>query len=130
MSNRNSEKNSGKQRREQNLIVHRFKPGQSGNPRGRPPTRGLLNALKAELAAVGKDGRTVEQQLAAQLVREALRGRNKRAAIAEIFDRLEGRPKQHLDVNDITKQMEGRSSKELIAFAETGRWPEEEEKNG
>ncbi len=102
-----------------------FRPGKSGNPRGlpgRPRTRGLLAALKAELGIVGKDGRTTEQQLAAKLVHEALKGRYKRAAIAEIFDRIEGKPKQQLDVNDITQQMQGRSNEELMRFAETGKW--------
>ena len=97
---------------------------------GRPPTRGLLNALKAEIGKFGKDGRTVEETLAAALVHEALYGRRKLVAISEIFDRLEGRPKQQLDLNDITKQMQGRSDEELIDFAETGRWPEEEQRNG
>jgi hypothetical protein len=107
-----------------------FRPGQSGNPKGRPSTRGLIAALRAAVAETVKDGRTVEQELAQMLVREALHGRRKLTALAEIFDRLEGRPKQQLDLNDISKEMQGRTNDELIAFAQTGKWPEEEQENG
>ena len=107
-----------------------FRPGRSGNPKGRPSTRGLIEALRAAVAETVKDGRTVEQELAQTLVREALHGRRKLTALAEIFDRLEGRPKQQLDLNDISKEMQGRTNDELIAFAQTGKWPEEEQENG
>jgi len=76
-----------------------------------------------------RDGRTKEQIIAENLVSQALRG--KQHAIAEVFDRLEGRPRQRvdLDVNDITKQLEGRSPQELhfiasalLRSAESGEW--------
>jgi hypothetical protein len=42
------EKSESQQRKEANLIP--FKPGESGNPKGRPPskTRQILNELEAE----------------------------------------------------------------------------------
>ncbi len=123
----NNVNNNAKQRRVGGITGKGFRPGQSGNPKGRPPTTGLLEALKAEMRVVLEDGRTVEESLARALVHEALHGRRKLTAIAEIFDRLEGKPKQQLDLNDITKQMQGRSNEELIKFAETGKWPGEEQ---
>jgi hypothetical protein len=121
----NSERNSGDQRRLANLKNHQFKPGQSGNPKGRPRTRGLVAALKAAVAEVIPDGRTIEQALVDELISEALRGRRRLQAIAEIFDRLEGRPRQSLDLNDVTRKLQGRTDAELLAFATTGKWPEE-----
>jgi hypothetical protein len=121
----NSERNSGEQRRLANLKGHKFKPGQSGNPKGRPRTRGLIAALKAAVAETIPDGRTIETALVDELVNEALRGRRRLPALVEIFDRLEGRPRQSLDLNDVTKRLQGRTDAELLAFATTGKWPEE-----
>jgi serine/threonine protein kinase len=101
-----------------------FLPGQSGNPKGRPRTKGLVAALKSAVAEVTADGRTVEQAIVDELISQALRGPKRLQAIAEILDRLEGKPRQALDFNDITKQLQGRTQEELLAYAETGRWPE------
>jgi hypothetical protein len=49
-----------------------FLPGQSGNPNGRPHTKGLLTALRQKIAEAGADGRTIEDQLVEVLVQEAL----------------------------------------------------------
>jgi hypothetical protein len=101
-----------------------FQSGQSGNPAGRPRTKGLVAALKSAVAEVTADGRTVEQAIVDELISQALRGQKRLQAIAEILDRLEGKPRQALDFNDITKQLQGRTQEELLAYAETGRWPE------
>jgi hypothetical protein len=83
----NSGINSGKQRgRVENLRAHQYKPGQSGNPKGRPPTRGLTVRLKAELSQVDKGGAVTEELLVKKLVRLALHGNL--AAIRECFDNL------------------------------------------
>ena len=103
-----------------------FMPGKSGNPKGRPPVRGLLNALRSAVAEPASDGATVEQELVRVLILEALKGRNRLAAIQTIFDRLEGKPKQQLDLNDITRSMANRSSKELEHFAIHGVWPDQQ----
>jgi hypothetical protein len=102
-----------------------FQPGQSGNPAGRPRTKGLVAALKSAVAEVTADGRTVEQAIVDELIHQALRGRRRLVAIAEILDRLEGKPRQSLDFNDITRQLQGRTDAELLHFAETGKWPGE-----
>jgi hypothetical protein len=120
-----SERNSGEQRRLANLEGHKFKPGESGNPAGRPRTRGLVAALRSAVAETIPDGRTIEQAIADELVNEALRGRRRLPAIAEIFDRLEGKAKQSVDL-DVKERWPGRSIEELDYFALKGRWPEKE----
>jgi hypothetical protein len=123
----NNAKNNGKQRgRIGGVTGCGFMPGKSGNPKGRPSTRGLLNALKAAVSEVGKDGETNEQKLVDVLIYEALKGRKRLAAITTIFDRLEGKPRQQLDFNDITESLQGRSEEELLHYAQHGRWPNEE----
>jgi hypothetical protein len=124
-------KNNAKQRergkRAGGITGKGFRPGQSGNPKGRPRTKGLLNALKAAVGKVEDDGRTVEELLIEALIAEALKGRNRLPAIQTVFDRLEGKPKQQVDLNDISESMCDRSDEELKFFIEHGKWPEDEE---
>jgi len=80
-----------------------FLPGKTGNPNGRPRTRGLVNALRASVSDISPDGRSIEELLVAALIEEAFGGRNRMAALAYIFDRLEGRPSQQIEVADITR---------------------------
>jgi hypothetical protein len=120
-------RNNGKQRRNGKLLGgvtgRGFLPGRSGNPNGRPPTRGLVNSLKVKITEVGQDGRSVEDLLVDALLREAFGGRNRMAALAYIFDRLEGRPRQALDIKSIQDDIHGRSDEELHFYLENGRWP-------
>lgn len=79
---------------------HAWKPGQSGNPAGRP--RDTITPHLREIAreqAPGKDGRTYGRMVAEMLFAEALAGgKNSVQATKEILDRLEGRPRQAVDV--------------------------------
>jgi hypothetical protein len=104
-----------------------FLPGRSGNPHGRPRTRGLMSALHAKVAEVGADGRSIEQQLVEVLLHEALRGKHRLAAVEVIFDRLEGRASQHIQIADVTKELRQKSDDELRFHLEHGRWPEDDE---
>jgi hypothetical protein len=104
-----------------------FMPGQSGNPNGRPRSRGLVSALRSTVSEVGHDGRSVEQQLVDVLLHEALRGRHRLAAVEVIFDRLEGRATQQIQVADVTKALREKSDEELRFHLEHDRWPEENE---
>lgn len=104
-----------------------FLPGQSGNPSGRPRTRGLIVALRAKVAEIGKDGRSIEEKLVAVLVDEALRGKHRLAAVELILDRLEGRARQQIEVADITQEIRAKSSAELRFYLEHYRWPSDDE---
>jgi Family of unknown function (DUF5681) len=68
----------------------KFKPGTSGNPKGRPPAEVCLTALlRAALAERDCDGkRTKARAVIDALVGQALEGRT--AAIQQIFDRIDG----------------------------------------
>ena len=105
-----------------------FRPGQSGNPTGRPRTRGLLNALKAKVQETAPDGRSIEEQLVDVLVDEALNGKNRLPALEEIFNRLEGRAHQTLAVSDLTEEMRTKSDAELEFYLQHNRWADDAEK--
>jgi hypothetical protein len=102
-----------------------FLPGRSGNPNGRPRTRGLVNALHAKVSETGTNGLTVEEQFVDVLVHEALRGRHRLAAVEAIFDRLEGRSRQHIRVADITHELRLKSDDELRFHLAHGHWPDD-----
>lgn len=72
-----------------------FQPGQSGNPKGRPKSITMSEAYRRELAKVDESdpqGRTRAEVLAEQIIIKAKGGDV--AAIREITDRTEGKPKQ------------------------------------
>jgi hypothetical protein len=68
-----------------------FKPGQSGNPGGRPKTKPITEALRELLASVGPvlGEKTNAQSLADRLLVMALNG--DLSAIRELADRVEGK---------------------------------------
>jgi hypothetical protein len=74
---------------------HRFKPGQSGNPGGRPKGRSVTECLRAILEARemgGKPapgGRQISELVAMVLVKGALKGDPRH--IKELLDRTEGK---------------------------------------
>ncbi|HKQ76703.1 MAG TPA: DUF5681 domain-containing protein [Blastocatellia bacterium] len=76
-----------------------FKAGQSGNSTGRPKVRTLSEHLRDRLKEQypGRSVTTYGRMVAEALVTEAIDGNVQ--AIREIFDRVEGKPKQVVDVN-------------------------------
>jgi hypothetical protein len=79
---------------------HAWKPGQSGNPTGRPKSVTLSEACRKSLASpVPRDpqGRTYAEVIADKMVAAAARGSIN--AAKELADRTEGRPRQALDVD-------------------------------
>lgn len=79
-------------------ITTRFKPGQSGNPGGRPKTR----VMSEMLCSIGnevepKSGKTFFQLAAEELVRSAYNGDV--GAFKEIADRVEGRTTQSVELH-------------------------------
>ena len=107
------------------------KGGPSPNPGGRPKSRLLSEALRARLAQSKPDdptGRTFAEVVAHNLVEIACsRGAGAVTAANEIADRIEGRPTQRLDVNDISADLAARSDAELLFHLTNDRWPEEGE---
>lgn len=82
-----------------------FKPGQSGNLNGRRDA--VADQLRRKLAEVRvkKDGRTNAELIADVLLEEAIEKRNLQA-IKEILDRVDGKPRQALDVTLLKNEAE------------------------
>jgi hypothetical protein len=85
-----------------NLTAPRFKPGQSGNPSGRPKNV-LSKAIRKKLEEVNAGGKSVAEQITDKLTELALAGNIE--AIKLLGDRSEGRPRQSisLDVDEHDK---------------------------
>ena len=80
-----------------------WKPGQSGNPGGRPPEgyslrRMLISELKRQTGAKGKKGFHAKGELIVQKAVELAIDGDPRL-IREIMNRVDGYPKQPLDVS-------------------------------
>jgi hypothetical protein len=77
-----------------------FKPGQSGNPLGRPRSITLSEAYRRALSQPlpgDPEGRTVAEVIATLVCAKAADGDV--AAAREIADRTEGKPRQSVDVD-------------------------------
>ena len=79
------------------------------------------------MGEIGPDGSSLEDRLVGVLIQEALKGRQRLAAVAVIFDRLEGRAHQQIEVVDVTKELRQKSDDELRFHLANDRWPEEGE---
>ncbi len=74
-----------------------WRPGQSGNPAGRPKKLALDHALTALLESEGKDGKSRAEELAEALLKHAKKGN---ARIAQLIaERTQGRPRQTIEVS-------------------------------
>ncbi len=96
-TDKHRESSEGADKRLSNLKP--FKPGQSGNPAGRPKSITLSEAIRLQLAKKVSDGSdyTYAEAIAQVLCVAAVRG-NVNAA-REIADRTEGKPRQSVDVD-------------------------------
>jgi hypothetical protein len=112
-------------------IGTRFRKGISGNPGGRPRTRVLSEALRAQLGDIkpgDPTGRTSAEVVAANLIEIACgEGPGAVHAANEIADRIEGRPRQSIEVSDITAELRTKSDEELRFYLDNLRWPSDEE---
>ena len=113
MSTENSGKNSGGAN---NLIPHRFQPGTSGNPGGRPKKQPITDYLRSQLESDVPSGMlgsmhpefrsnllalygnnpTFGQMLALRLISQAAEGEI--AALSLLLDRVEGKVNQKTSV--------------------------------
>jgi hypothetical protein len=110
-----------------NSEATRWKPGQSGNPGGRPKTALLSHACRELLAAPlpnDPQGRTYAEAIAETLGQKAIAG-DIRAA-QEIADRAEGKPRQSLEIENVAlrEAFERMTDEELLAYATNGQLPE------
>jgi len=89
-------------------VSAQWKPGQSGNPAGRPKSITISEAYRRELAKLDPDdkhGRTFAEVLAEQIIIKAKGGDVQ--AVRELTDRTEGKPRQ-----TVTLSMEKRDQLE------------------
>lgn len=79
-----------------------FKPGQTGNPGGRPKRKPITEAILAELAKQhGRQGKTKLEAMVASMVSMAINGRSKEAV--EVFKLImgytDGLPVQTIEID-------------------------------
>jgi hypothetical protein len=91
-----------------------WKPGQSGNPGGRPKKKPITEELERLLTeqAPSGDGRTWAALIAEALLRKASTGDVR--AIAELTNRIEGKPLQSLTVGTDSGEDSPDTSAELL----------------
>lgn len=86
-------KEVAKQPLNSHLKQYEFKPGQSGNPAGRPPNKKYLSELAREMLKETRkgdlSGKTTDELVVLALVKQALRGDTK--AIGMLHDWTEGK---------------------------------------
>ena len=80
----------------ENVIPHKWKKGQSGNPAGRPKKLPELRELLANVLGDSKDGKTAAEAILMALRTKAVRGDVRAAEL--LLDRAYGKPKQDIDV--------------------------------
>ena len=84
----------------ENIAKHKFKKGQTGNPKGRPKLPDLKEAM-AKVMAEEKDGMTALEAILKALRMKAAKG-DVRAA-QELLDRGYGKALQFIDNNNTHK---------------------------
>lgn len=87
---------AGKQRTNSEILKsHQFKPGQSGNPSGRPHGTSLTARLRK---ALNKNDGALAETVVMVLIREAAKGKFSHAK--EILDRIDGSVVQRVQIED------------------------------
>jgi ribosomal protein L17 len=99
-------------------VATQWKPGQSGNPAGRPKSLTLSEAYRRELAKVDPHDalkRTFAEVLAEQMIVKASKGDV--AALKEIADRVEGKAKQTITLTTDRREQVERAIDRMIERA-------------
>ena len=97
---------------DENILPYSFKPGQSGNPKGRPKGARSVTKFMEELLQTSisipktqftEDGEKIpaSKALAIRIVTGAIKGDN--AKIRELLDRVEGKTKDVLEIENTEK---------------------------
>lgn len=95
-----------------------FKPGQSGNPAGRPKSITLSEAYRKQLAMTDETDplkRTFAEVLAEQMIVKAKTGDV--AALKEVADRVEGKAKQTITLSTDRREQVERAIDRMIGRA-------------
>jgi hypothetical protein len=97
-------KTTGKQRgkggkRPDGITGKGFRPGQSGNPQGRPRTAKFAEACRRLTQEIGQNGKTGAEELAEHCLRQALKGSVRHAEL--FLNYSEGKPKQGLELSGL-----------------------------
>jgi len=101
---------------------NRWKPGQSGNPKGRPKDKPITAALRELMDR--NDGEAIKA-LAAVALKNALKGDFRFAK--EILERVDGKVAEQLDLNaDVNNTFDGLSAAELAVISKMRGGPGEE----
>jgi hypothetical protein len=96
------QKNSDKKKNE-HLVKHQWKKGQSGNPNGRPKSGFALNEYITDLANVElEDKKTMLEAVVRKVYEEALDGNM--TAINFLADRILGKPSQSIGIKDVSDE--------------------------
>ena len=97
------QKNSDK-KKNNHLVKHQWKKGESGNPNGRPKSGFALNEYITELAniPVGRSKKTMLEAVVSKVYKEALNGNM--TAVNFLADRILGRPNQSIGIKDTTDE--------------------------
>ena len=97
------QKNSDK-KKNNHLVKHQWKKGESGNPNGRPKSGFALNEYITELAniPVGRSKKTMLEAVVSKVYEEALNGNM--TAVNFLADRILGRPNQSIGIKDTTDE--------------------------
>ena len=77
-------------------VKHQFKPGRSGNPKGRPKKLPRLDDLLSEIMGEEKDGMTAAEAILKRLRQMATQGNIKAAEM--LLDRSYGKAKQPVEI--------------------------------
>ena len=107
-------------------LPHRWQPGESGNPGGRPKAAPLSQACREVLALPvpgDPEARSYAQKIAATLAEKAAQGDIR--AVAELADRAEGKARQSIEIENtvLRDAFERMSGEELLAYATSGKVP-------
>jgi hypothetical protein len=90
-------------KKNEHLVKHQWKKGQSGNPNGRPKSGFALNEYITELANVElEDKKTMLEAVVGKVYEEALDGNM--TAISFLADRVLGKPSQQIGIKDVSDE--------------------------
>ena len=118
-----SEETTMNENRIENIKPHNWKPGQSGNPKGKKPGSKNITSYLKEFLDKNMDGpkspltpdggkMPAGQVVALRLMALALKGDLR--AIQQLQDRVEGKPVQSIELEDKTPQLKTSSREDVF----------------